>query len=564
MPSLPPLHITLELLAAEHTDPCDRGHVALDDYLGPRDYLIRIGDAFAPATLTWDRALLADLAALRSPGSHPEVLGRLGARLRHFLRDTDWPRHEAELLAALAQHRPVHVTVSANADELYMLPWDLLALDAGGQHLGELPGVHVRYAWPRSRSVTAAARARGGRMLLAWSAAAGQVPAAEHVQALRSACGRRAALFDEDRDVLPRVSWGKLQDALRAATDRGRPVHVLHILCHGVIHDRSVCLAWNDDDGDGPAIIDGGRLRLLLAEHAPALRLVVLCACDSSHEGMLGTHLGSLARTLHRAGIETVIGSAVPLSTRGSITFAERFYRALVAEQRAPAAAFANARRQLARHVRTLDWLALRLYARPQSSDGSDDCGSTIRLPVMQQLPVRQHLGRKAASVAALVIAGIALLALARPGEIHDPLEPPPVGPGKRAPGPHRAEARQFLFELERCQRVASDAVCTLRITNRGPDRKLGIYTTFKDTRSRIYDDANRETRATGASLAEKEDLFGYVYNLLIHAQPASAVIRFPNIAPSARKISRMEIQIGVDKRKPSDRVDLRDIPLDP
>jgi hypothetical protein len=401
VPSAPPLQIVLEIVRAGPAD--SRPELAFHE-LGQRAYQVRIGSSFAPAMLDWDTELLADLASLRQSRDEGEVLHRLGLRLRRFLRDTDWPRHEADLLAALARKDAVHIVVSADADEMYALPWELLVLDSSGQHIGELAGVLVRYAWPRSRAPTTSTSTAAGSILLAWSAAAGLVPAAEHVHALRRTCGRRSPIFDERHDVIPHVSWGRLQDALQAAAAHGRPVRVLHILCHGVRQGGNMCLAWNDDDGDGRAIIDGHRLRQLLAEHASDLRLVVLCACDSSHEALLGTHLGSLARNLHRIGIETVIGSAVPLSSRASITFTERFYRALVAQQGSPAQAFVIARQGLARHVSTLDWLALRFYCRP------GEATSALPLPrpgtVWMGLRLRQFL-------LALVVAGACAVAVA-------------------------------------------------------------------------------------------------------------------------------------------------------
>jgi hypothetical protein len=172
-----PLHIRVTIVSADHPNEPGSDGVTLHD-LGPRHYRISTGGGFVLAELDWDRALIADLTSLRRPAIALEVLQRLGGRLRYFLRDTDWPRHEAELLAALERKAPVHVTVCADADEIYTLPWDLLSLDTSGQHLGELPGVLVRYAWLQSRVSAASASTSAGCILLAWSAAAGEVPAA--------------------------------------------------------------------------------------------------------------------------------------------------------------------------------------------------------------------------------------------------------------------------------------------------------------------------------------------------------------------------------------------------
>lgn len=371
-----------------------------------RDYLIRIdASEFMPATLAWDPALAADLAALRRADCDPETLQRLGQRLRALLRGTDWPRYEASILDAHAHGTPVHLTIcaSSHAEELYTLPWDLLALDSSGQHLAELPGVLVRYAWRPHSTVSGDDGEPSGRILMAWSAAAGEVPASAHRDALQRACGKRSPVFDSQRDVLAHVSWGRLEDALRSAEDSGEPIRVLHILCHGAVRGHSFGLAWNDDHGDDAAIIDPARLRQLLAQYAQHLRVVVLSACDSSNESALGTQIGSLARNLHRVGIQTVIGSAVPLSTRGSIAFTESFYHALVVEGASVADAFLRARRALARHVRTLDWLALRFYASP----GNGEHARFLPAPPPQAPKLRP---RTRWSLAALALASLAAL----------------------------------------------------------------------------------------------------------------------------------------------------------
>lgn len=397
-----PLRITLDIATSS-------SEIAVAQ--AEREYLIRIdASEFMPATLAWDPALSTDLAALRRADCDPEILQRLGQRLRQLLRGTDWPRYEAAILDAHARGAPVHLTIcaSSHAEQLYTLPWDLLALDASGQHLAELPGVLVRYAWRRNSTVSGPDGEPGGRILMAWSAAAGEVPASAHRDALQRACGKRSAVFDSQRDVLAHVSWGRLEDALRSAEASGEPVRVLHILCHGAVRGHSFGLAWNDDHGDDAAIIDPARLRQLLAQYAQHLRVVVLSACDSSNESALGTQIGSLARNLHRVGIQTVIGSAVPLSTRGSIAFTESFYHALVVEGVSVADAFLRARRALARHVRTLDWLALRFYASP--GDGEHARLLPAPLPQAPKLRARTRWSLLALALASLTALGVLVL----------------------------------------------------------------------------------------------------------------------------------------------------------
>ena len=128
----------------------------------------------------------------------------------------------------------------------------------------------------------------------------------------------------------------------------------------------------------------------------------------------------------------------------------------------------------------------------------------------------------------------------------------------------HRTTVAGFLFELERCRRVQDDAICTLRITNRKRDRKLAIFTKYKDVRSRIYDDANRQSRASQAMLAGNHEMFGSAYSLLLFGHPAQAEIHFMDVSPHARKIARLQMHIGVSKHKPAFQVELRDIPIPP
>lgn len=587
----PPLQITLEI--ATSSSEISTAQTA-------RDYVIRIdtGD-FSPATLAWDEALSADLAALRNASCDPEILQRLGQRLRQFLRGSDWPRYEAAIIDAHARGAPVHITIcsSAHAEELYALPWDLLALDASGQHLAELPGVLVRYAWRRNPTVSDGSDDEpGGRILLAWSAAAGEVPAGAHRDALQRACGKHSPVFASKRDVLPHVSWSRLEDALRGAAAHGEPVRVLHILCHGAVRGRSFCLAWNDDHSDEPAIIDAGRLRQLLAEYAPHLRLVVLCACDSSNESALGTPLGSLARNLHRVGIQTVIGSAVPLSSRGSIAFTESFYRALVIDQASVADAFLRARRALASHVRTLDWLALRFYAAP----GDDQRDIFLPAPLPRARPPRMRRvstdlprtePRTRASLLMLLFALIAGVALAivllwylvplyplTNAVVADASVPTPPDAGvaearPALPGPQRLRLEQqtvtqvpsheFQFKLIDCRIQAARIVCQIRITNHGETRRLTLYRKRKEKRSALYNQDDVLALATHAVLAGKPEGAGWVSATVKAGESIPLLLEF-KIPPQTVGIKRLDLAYQGANFKQLVTISFRNISLAP
>jgi hypothetical protein len=365
MPGRAPLTLTLDLSRAAHAE---RPFAFV---FGAQSNQFRsAGGGLKEATFPWDELLLADLGAMHRSGRDPIVVQRLGNRLRAFLAPTNWPVLEAKLREAVAQDRPVVVTIRAAAAELYALPWELLTIEATGQHIGEVPGVLVRYEWPDTQTAPQpeALPPGTGRLLLAWS---GHVPAAEHQAAIQDACAAGSHPFDVVQDVLPDVSCGRLSSKLDAATKEGRSIAVLHLLCHGTAIGSTFGLALNGDESrDGVVAVDAERLRQILAPHAGTLRLVVLAACDSGNAGALGNQLGSVAQDLHRVGIAAVIASRFPLSTSGSRRLARMLYQRLLAGSSTLEDAFLAARRHLAEDATQLDWASLQLYAR--ATDGSE------------------------------------------------------------------------------------------------------------------------------------------------------------------------------------------------
>lgn len=352
---------------------------------GLQEYILRtpLGGAES-LRLDWDAALLSDLAALRRPGRDPALPPRIGDLLRDFMSTTWFAAREDELLAALARGEAVQITLRLAAAELFALPWELLTLSGSGLHLGAQPGVILRYAWPDTRSLpwpkgstdTAGPAAsedhspEGGRLLFAWSAAAGQVPVHEHVQALCTACQQAGLSFDDAHDVLPHASLSRLVAALsRLTQDTPRKAVVLHVLCHGARKDGSFGLGLDADDDRGLQIVDAGALRQALFPFAAQLRLVVLSACDSGNSGALGNHLGSVAQALHRAGIASVIASRYPLSAAGSVTLTQTLYAVLLGRPASLEVAFDAARAALLSDADSLDWAALQLFARPEDGD---------------------------------------------------------------------------------------------------------------------------------------------------------------------------------------------------
>lgn len=256
---LPPLLLELEFARAEQADDPFAFRFA------PQDYLLRQeGGRTEVARFDWTPEVQAELAAIRLPGRDPTLLQRLGGRLRTFLKGTSWSQGEAQIVAAAAAGRGVVLTVRSAAAELYTLPWELLTLRDSGQHLGELPGLLLRYEWPGTQpaELAEAARVEGARILFAWSGAGGNVPAVEHSAAIRAALPAGSPLFVAGRDIVPNVSYAKLSAQLEAARQGGEPIAVLHLLCHGSTSGQSFGLLLDGAAaGDGPAFINAGRLR---------------------------------------------------------------------------------------------------------------------------------------------------------------------------------------------------------------------------------------------------------------------------------------------------------------
>jgi hypothetical protein len=385
-----------------------RSRDAADPYefrFGGQQYICQREDGrVRVATLDWNDELLAELEEAATPGANPAVVQRLGNRLRKFLETTDWPRYEERITRVVTSAGPrqgVEITIISNAAELYALPWEFLTLEATGQHLGELPDVMFRYAWPGTATTPERPSSRSDRwrVLLAWSESNGAVPHQDHRTEIRKTCERAGISFRPDRDELPRVSYARLGDAI-AEADRGGAAVILHLLCHGVVDRDTVALGFHGEY-DRTDVVDAARLRQLLAPYAHCIRLVVLCACHSGNPGVLGNHLGSIAQNLHRVGIQAVIASRFPLSLRASTCFTGSFYDALLVGHVGVEKAFQVSRTMVLRETSGRDWGSLQLYAQSEHSAA----------PQMDAAP-RSRSGLRL-SFAVLGMAGVLTIALA-------------------------------------------------------------------------------------------------------------------------------------------------------
>ena len=181
------LEIALEFARAEATGDPHAFRFA------PQSYIVRTPrGAFGSSEFRWDHEFLERLDRIRRPGQDPSVLAEVGETLRRFLAPAGWEALEQRLTAAVRQRQPVQLTIRSAAAELFALPWELLSLHATGQSLGGLPGVLVRYEWPGTATIPALADEGSGRLVVAWSAGGGEVPAAEHIGAIQASASAGA------------------------------------------------------------------------------------------------------------------------------------------------------------------------------------------------------------------------------------------------------------------------------------------------------------------------------------------------------------------------------------
>lgn len=308
----------------------------------------------------WSVRLLEQLGELHTPSPPPELLERLGDRLRTLVEPAGWVHRARQIIDAQSEGRVVVVTIRSSAAELYALPWELLTIPDTGEHLGALDHVLVRYEWPGTRSTPSLVDTDRTRIVVTCS---GDVPASEHVDCIRSA----ASATSVEVEVIPNATFGALADALGRD---GPPVRALHLLCHGVVRNGTYGLLLSGRDASGEVFVEPGKLQRLLSPHSETLRLVVLASCGSGNCGVPGSYTGSLALRVHRAGVQCVVASRYPLSIPGSTRMTREFYDALFGSGCSIESAFLAARAALVRDPTYHDWAGLQLYARVE--DGHD------------------------------------------------------------------------------------------------------------------------------------------------------------------------------------------------
>lgn len=329
---------------------------------GPREYILRVdGRLIGTFRVPWGAP---EINELRLRERSRQVMQKVGDKLSRLLQSAAWTQIASTLEARHRAGSRITIDILSHAAELYTLPWELLSLPSSGQPIGEIEHVLVRYRWPDATVVKEHSRTEGGRVLFAWSGSLGRV-SDRHREEIAQAWRDGHVDFDPTTDELANASLATLETTLAAARDAGKPFAVLHLLAHGGRENSTFGLMLDQKTGAGVAMVDGARLRQVLAPHFDTLRLVTLAACNGGNNGALGDHLAGPGLTLHRAGAEAVIASRELLSSRASITLTRELYRGLLVEPCSVEDAFIAARTRLACEdtENNFDWASLQLYA---------------------------------------------------------------------------------------------------------------------------------------------------------------------------------------------------------
>jgi hypothetical protein len=185
-----------------------------------------------------------------------------------------------------------------------------------------------------------------------------------------------------------------IQDALRAATERGRlsidfveagagstlagikvkvadhPYHIMHYFGHGRNTNRGRLNFEGDRRGE-LAPVGWDDLCDVLQPTLPSLRLVILNACELAQPGEdpVGyTPFTNLARSFLHAGVAMVVAMQYPIRTETATTFSGSFYQHLSAHSFASAneveAAVVEGRKAIVSQPNAVEWITPVVFTR--------------------------------------------------------------------------------------------------------------------------------------------------------------------------------------------------------
>ncbi|MEK6288732.1 MAG: CHAT domain-containing protein [Acidobacteriota bacterium] len=151
-----------------------------------------------------------------------------------------------------------------------------------------------------------------------------------------------------------------LQEQLRRGT-----FHIFHFIGHGGFDPEFKDGFLVMSDKETPTL-SGEQLGRLLYDHK-TLRLVVLNACEGAR-GSRSNPFSGVAQSLVKYGIPAVISMQFEITDDAAIIFSKQFYKAL-ADYYPVDAALAEARKEISRSRKRVEWGTPALYMRP--SDGA-------------------------------------------------------------------------------------------------------------------------------------------------------------------------------------------------
>jgi len=126
-----------------------------------------------------------------------------------------------------------------------------------------------------------------------------------------------------------RVSAKALRERLEGAPN-GRPFHVLHLLCHGLIRNGKAYLVLQRSDSDEAELVPETHIaESLRASVNKGLQLVVLASCHTAI-GTTDPVLGGVARRLVAEGIPAVVAMQGKLDFTAAQYFSRKLYAELV------------------------------------------------------------------------------------------------------------------------------------------------------------------------------------------------------------------------------------------
>ncbi len=271
-----------------------------------------------------DLNLLRNQLSANPPRLRADEVHEVGHRLRRAIAAL--PGMTQELTRAYDEATRLNIgfelTVQSNTAAAQEIPWELfmLGLENTAHPLPLLAkGLVVRRLPGAKRAVEPAGDA-GGSLLLAWSDSGADVQIDRH----------RATLNKHLPGAVTELKSPSLADirkTTRQLEREGRPVRVLHIVCHGTEEFGRYGLQLG---GEGSKPVYANQLRTLLEGLRPHLRLILLFACDSANPGdVVANPFGSLAQAALNAGCD-VLASQFPLSTKAAASACDTIYENLV------------------------------------------------------------------------------------------------------------------------------------------------------------------------------------------------------------------------------------------